>query len=121
MQFVAKTRFIRISPYKLRPLADVIRGKKAGYALNWLSSCALKRAMPIKKAVESAIANAKSLQNVGIESLTISEIRIDEGPSFRYFKPGAMGRSNVHKRRLSHISVVLKPEGLTQSTEKKEA
>lgn len=118
MQFVAKSRFVRFSPYKLRPLIDVIRGKKAGYALNWLSSCALKRVEPIKKAVESAVANAKNLQNIDIENLTISEIRVDEGPTYRYFKPGAMGRSNLYKRRMSHVSVVLRP---VQSIAKKEA
>ena len=37
MQFVAKARYVRISPYKLRPLADVVRGKNVAYALNWLS------------------------------------------------------------------------------------
>ena len=118
MQFVAKSRFVRFSPYKLRPLADVIRGKEAEYALNWLSSCALKRVEPIRKTVESAVANAKNLQNIDVSDLTISEIRVDEGPAYRYFKPGAMGRSNIYKRRMSHISVVLQQ---IQSITKKEA
>jgi len=40
--------------------------------------------------------------------LVVDEIRVDEGPAYRYFKPGAMGRSNPYKRRFSHIKVVLK-------------
>ncbi|MCX5925296.1 MAG: 50S ribosomal protein L22 [Candidatus Dependentiae bacterium] len=107
MQFTAKARYVRFSPYKLRILVDVIRGKNVLYALNWLSTCALKRAEPIKKMVESAVANAKDLQNINVDSLSIKDIRIDEGPTYKYFKPGAMGRSNGYKRRVSHMSVVL--------------
>lgn len=107
MQFTAKARYVRFSPYKLRLLTDVIRGKSVVYALSWLSTCALKRAEPIKKMVESAVANAKDLKNINPHSLSIQEIRVDEGPTFRYFKPGAMGRSNKYKRRISHMSVVL--------------
>ncbi|MDP3889430.1 MAG: 50S ribosomal protein L22 [bacterium] len=118
MQFVAKSLYIHFSPYKLRPLVDVIRGKNAKYALNWLTTCALKRAVPIRKIVASAVANAKNLQNIDVENLAISDIRVDEGPSFRYSKAGAMGRSNIYKRRLSHVKVVLKP---IESTQKKEA
>ena len=107
MQFGAKARYIRFSPFKLRPLADVVRGKSARYALNWLSTCALKKVRPIKKLIESAVANAKSLQNVDVDSLVVKEICVDQGPTFRYFKPGAMGRSNPCTKRFSHISVVL--------------
>jgi len=107
MQFTAKARYIRFSPYKLRILADVIRGKSVLYALNWLSTCALKRAEPIKKMVESAAANAQHLKAIDPEYLSIKDIRVDEGPTYRYFKPGAMGRSNKYKRRISHMSIVV--------------
>jgi len=107
MQFGAKARYIRISPYKLRPLVDVLRGKDVQFALNWLSTCSLKRALPVKKLVESAAASAKNLQNIEIDELVIRKICVDQGPSFRYFRPGAMGRSNPYRKRLSHISVVL--------------
>lgn len=107
MQFTAKARFIRFSPYKLRPLADVIRGKSVTYAIGWLSTCALRRAIYIQKLVESAAANAKNVQNIDAKQLVISNIMVDEGPGYKYFKPGAMGRSNKYKKRSSHISVVL--------------
>lgn len=114
MQFTAKARFIRFSPYKLRPLADVIRGKNAVYAVNFLSTYAVKKSIPVKKAIESAIANAKSSSEISPDMLVIKEIRIDQGPMVKYFKPGAMGRSNVYRKRMSHIGVVL------ESTERKE-
>ena len=111
MQFSAKSRYIRCSPYKLRPLADVVRGKSAKQALDWLATCALKRAVPVRKMIESAVANAKQLQDVNIDQLAVQEIRIDQGPIHRYYKPGAMGRANVVRKRLSHMSVVLEPVG----------
>jgi large subunit ribosomal protein L22 len=111
MQFTAKTRYTSYSPYKLRPLVDVVRGKPVDYALHWLATAALKRAVPIKKMIESAAANAKQLQNLEKANLVIKEIRVDNGPSIRYFKPGAMGRANVQKRRFSHLSVILEPKG----------
>ena len=107
MQFVAKARYIRFSPYKLRPLADVIRGKSARYALDWVATYPTQRSKPIKKLLESAIANAKDRGNVRPEDLIIGEIRIDQGPIRRYFKPGAMGRSTILRKRQSHVSIVL--------------
>jgi large subunit ribosomal protein L22 len=107
MRFIAKARYVRYSPYKLRLLADVIRGKNVQYALNWLSTCALRRANPLYKVVASAAANARDVKNVATTHLSICEIRVDEGPTFNYFKPGAMGRANVQKKRISHISVTV--------------
>lgn len=109
MEFVSKAKYVRFSPYKLRALADVIRGKGAAFAIQWLSNYPVKRSIPLKKAVESAIANAKQGGGGQASDLVIKEIKIDEGPIVRYYKPGAMGRSNVYRKRLSHISVVLKP------------
>lgn len=107
MQFGAKSRYIRYSPYKLRPLADVLRGKNVQYALNWLATCPLQKVRPMKKLIESAVANANNLQKIEVSDLTIKTICVDQGPAYRYFKPGAMGRANPCKKRLSHISVVL--------------
>ncbi len=109
MQFNARARYIRYSPYKLRPLIDVIRGKQADYAVHYLSTAALKRAIPIKKLIESAAANALQLQDIDLSRLAVKEIRVDEGPTYKYFKPGAMGRANVQRKRFSHISVILEP------------
>ena len=78
------------------------------FALNWLATHAVKRIVPVQKAIESAVANAKQQGNLDRGMLYVDEIRIDEGPSYKYFKPGAMGRSNPYKRRFSHISVILK-------------
>lgn len=107
MQFNARALNIRFSPFKLRPLVDVIRGKDVRYALSWLATSPLKRAVPLAKVVASAAANAKNRQNIEVDNLKIKEIRVDHGPAYRYFKPGAMGRANMYKRRFSHISVTV--------------
>lgn len=106
-KYVAHARYVHYSPYKLRPFADVIRGKNVVYALNWLTTYASQRVKPVRKVLESAVANAKHLNNVSAEQLIVKEVRVDQGPVFRYFKPGAMGRANVLRRRFSHISIIL--------------
>ncbi|HEV2917208.1 MAG TPA: 50S ribosomal protein L22 [Candidatus Babeliales bacterium] len=107
MRFNAKARYIPVSPYKLRPIADVIRGKNVHQALTWLATCSLKRVVPLKKAIESAVANAVHMQGMVANDLIIKIICIDQGPIRRYFKPGAMGRSSIQRERKSHIHVVL--------------
>jgi len=107
MQFKAIAKYVKYSPYKLRPIVDVVRGKKAQYALDWLSVYPAQKAVPIKKAIESAVANAKNVSQIAISDLKVCEIRIDAGPVHKYFKPSAMGRSLVQRKRSSHIVVVL--------------
>lgn len=107
MEFVAKAKGIPFSPYKLRPIADVVRGKDLAYALGWLTTHRTNRVVPLKKVIESAAANAKSTQGVEIAELCVKEIRVDEGRIFRYFKPGAMGRASMQRKRFCHISVIL--------------
>lgn len=109
MQFSAKNRFLSISPFKLRPFADVVRGKSVEQAVKWLSTVQIKRAVPIRKMIESAAANAKDLHNFSMSDLKIVDIRIDQGPMYKYYKPGAMGRSNPYRKRFSHASVILEP------------
>lgn len=110
MHFIARARYIRFSPYKLRPIADVIRGKDLDFVFGWLTNHKVKKAQPIKKLIESAAANAKSLQSLESSNLLLKEIRVDQGPTYKYFRPGAMGRSQVRRKRFSHISVILDPK-----------
>jgi large subunit ribosomal protein L22 len=109
MQFSAKNKFLNISPFKLRPFVDVVRGKKVDYAIRWLATVKVKRSVPIRKMIESAAANAKDLHNIPMSDLKIVDIRVDHGPTYKYYKPGAMGRSNPYRKRFSHTSVILEP------------
>jgi len=109
MKIKAVSKYVQISPYKLRPVADVIRGKTVENALAWLKTSLTRRVEPIYKAVSSAYANARNLYpdiNSGKE-LSIKLIKIDQGPILKYFKPSAQGRAAPMRRRLSHIEVIL--------------
>lgn len=109
MSFIARARRIPISPYKMRPLVDVIRGKNVRFALDWLTTYPVKRAVPLKKMIASAAANAKNISNVEPHDLFIKEVKVDQGPMQRYFKAGAMGRSNIYRKRYCHMSVIVEP------------
>ena len=118
MRFTAKALYIPFSPYKLRPIANVLRGKSLVYALGWLQTYKTKRARPLRKIIESAAANAKSLQSIDRGVLFVKEIYVDQGPIHRYFKPGSHGRAMDQRRRLCHIGVTLEVQD--KSTVKQE-
>ncbi|MCF7899042.1 50S ribosomal protein L22 [Candidatus Babeliales bacterium] len=105
----AISKYVRVSPYKLRPFVDVVRGYSVDRALAWLQNCEIKRVRPIIKTIFSAYSNGKNTQTdiSSMQDLLIKEIRIDQGPIIKYFKPGAMGKANIQRKRLSHIQVEL--------------
>jgi len=107
MQFVSKARYVQFSPYKLRLYVDAIRGKNVQYALDWLATCPIRRAVPIRKLLKAAAANAKQLQGHEAKDLVFKDIRIDEGPQVKYFRPGTMGRANIYRRKSAHMSVAV--------------
>ena len=103
----AKSRFVRISPFKLRPLVDGIRGKRVDQALAWLMTRPSQRGIVIIKTLNSAWANARGMDAalVKAESAVVALAKVDQGPTVRYYKPGAQGRSVAHRKRLSHIEI----------------
>lgn len=107
----AKSKYIRVSPYKLRPIVDAIRGNSLDKALAWLQTCALKRAKPIIKTLVSAYSNGKNSSESGstgsMDAFLIKEIKVDQGPIIKYYKPGAMGRAQIQRKRLSSLQVIL--------------
>ena len=109
MQVQAKSKYVRISPHKLRPIIDVIRDKSLAQSKAYLKTHMTKRIMPIIKVLDSAYANAKNSNNEGIapEDFVIKKIFVDEGPVFKYYIPAAMGRAAMQRKRLSHITVIL--------------
>ena len=112
--FKAIAKFVRYSPYKLRAIADVVRGKDVTYALNWLTTYKTQRVEPIVKALASAVANAKNLQDIDPSLLMVKEIKVDQGPMRRYFKPGAQGRAKPQRSRMCHISIIVQPKTISR-------
>lgn len=112
MAFDAKHKYARISPRKVRPLADMVRGKFADEALDILKFQPQRGARMLEKVIRSALGNAQDPdQNPGRtvdpEDLYISEVRVDGGPMFKRIRPRARGMAFVIKKRTSHIHVTL--------------
>jgi large subunit ribosomal protein L22 len=114
MEVAAKGNNIRISPKKARPIASVVRGKNAREAQVILASMPQKAAKIILKVLDSAMANAENNFSLDKSQLTISEIKIDEGPVLKRYRPRAFGRASEIKKRTSHVSVVVSGEVKTK-------
>ena len=112
MSFRASHRNVRISARKVRPLADLIRGKFADEALDVLKYMPQRGARLLEKVVRSALGNAQDPdQNAGktvnIEQLVVSDVRVDGGPMFKRIQPRARGMAMQILKRTSHIHVTL--------------
>jgi large subunit ribosomal protein L22 len=107
MEVAAKLKYARISPQKVRLVADQVRGKPVEQALQVLSFSPKKAAAIIKKVLESAIANAEHNEGADIDELKVSTIYIDEGPTMRRWKARAKGRVNHIIKRTSHVTVMV--------------
>jgi len=107
MEVKAKARYIRMSPKKVRLVVDVIRGMKVDEALHQLRFINKAAAEPVRKLVESAIANAINNNNLDRSDLFIKRITADGGPVIHRWRPRAFGRAAPIRKRMSHIMVTL--------------
>jgi len=107
MAYEAVHRFARISARKVRPLANLVRGKFADEALNILRYQPNRGARLLEKVICSALANAEDRRATDLADLIVVDVRVDGGPMFKRMRPHARGMADVLKRRLSHIRVAL--------------
>ncbi len=119
-EVTAKLKFLRCGPRKARLVADLIRGKKVSRALDVLSLLNKEAARPIKKLLESAVANAKHNYSLSVEDLRVARITVDGGPSLKRWMPKAHGRATPIRERTSHINLFLTVMEKKQKEEKKE-
>jgi large subunit ribosomal protein L22 len=105
----AKLKYHHIAPRKVRLVVDLIRGKKVDAVMSQLAFSTKKSAPAILKLLKSALSNAKHNFKIDADKkdLYIKEIRVDEGPSMKRYKPAWRGTTKPFKRRTSHIMVVL--------------
>lgn len=101
----ASHRFARISATKVRPFADMIRGKSASEALDALRYTPNRGARLLEKVVRSVMANAEDKGARNVDNLTIVEARVDGGPMYKRLRPRARGMAFLVRRRFSHIHV----------------
>ncbi len=112
MEAKASARHVRVSPMKARRVVDLIRGKQATEAITVLQFAPQAASEPVRKVVESAIANARvkaDQASVAFDerNLVIAAAFVDEGPTMKRFRPRAQGRAGRINKRTSHITVVV--------------
>jgi large subunit ribosomal protein L22 len=100
-------RYARISPRKVRRVTDVIKGKKAGDAMIDLQFLPHKGSKLVSKILKSAMANAEQKKVADPESMKITKVFVDQGPSMKRMRPRAMGRADIIRKRTSHITLIL--------------
>ena len=103
----ASVRGVRLSVDKGRLVADLVRGKKVDQALNILSFTPKKAAGIIRKAVESAVANAEHNDGADIDELKITSIYVEQGATLKRFSARAKGRGNSISKPTCHIFVTV--------------
>jgi large subunit ribosomal protein L22 len=103
----AVEKFIKISPRKLRYVADIIRSKKVNEAVDILTFTQKKAAGIIRKAVQSAAANATENHDMNEDDLVIEKVFVNEGPILKRFRPRARGRATRIRKRSSHLTVIV--------------
>jgi len=101
----AVEKYIRMSPRKIRYVVDMIKSKPIEDAINILSLTPRAAAVVVKKAIQSAVANATENHKMKEEDLFISRILVNEGPTLKRFRPRARGRATRIRKRTSHLSV----------------
>lgn len=108
MEARAEARNVRVSPQKARLVVDLIRGRNAGEAISILRATNKRIAPAVEKVLRSAIANAENrFSDVDVDTLTVVEAYVNEGPRMKRIRPAPMGRAYRYQRRLAHIAVAV--------------
>ena len=107
MEAKAIARHVRVTPRKARRMVDLIRGKKATEAITILKFAPQDASLPVRKVLESAIANDKAGEPFRENDLVVKETYVDEGVTLKRFRARAQGRAARINKRTSHITVVV--------------
>ena len=112
MEAKAQAKYVRCTPMKARRVVNVVRGKRAVEAVGVLRFAPQAAAVPVRKVIESSIANARFKaerdgERFDENDLYITEVYADEGPTLKRFRPRAQGRAGRILKRTSHITVIV--------------
>lgn len=111
MEIIAKTKSIRVSPRKVRLVADSIRNLSLTKALNGLGVIQKRGARDLLKTLKSAISNAVKNAKKLESELFIKRVEVSEGPSLKRFHASTRGRAHPYKKRSTNITIVLEAKG----------
>jgi large subunit ribosomal protein L22 len=107
MIYRAKHRYADVSARKIRPFAQLVRGKNVDEALEALRFLPNRGARQLEAVIKSAIGNAEDQGCRNLEDLVVTEARVDGGPMYKRIRPRARGTAFMIKKRLAHIVVAL--------------
>jgi len=107
MEYKAEAKYIRVSTRKLRLIADAIRPLPVAVALQQLARMPKAGALPMKKVIDSCVANAHIKNGKGVEVLTFHQIIVGEGPAMKRWHAVSKGTAHAYKKRMTHITVIL--------------
>lgn len=110
MQVRAVAKYVRLSPQKCRLVANQIRSLAVEKAIEALVYSSKKGAVPIKKVLDSAIANAEHNAGADIDALWVSQVMVDEAPTLKRHRARAKGRGTKILKRNCHITVSVSDE-----------
>ena len=108
MEAKAIAKYVRMSPSKLKPVTDLVRGKDLNEALNILKFTPGKGSALVEKVVNSAKANAENNFDLDPDNLYVAEIYANQGPTMKRWRAGSQGRASIILKRSSHIGVTLR-------------
>src|SRR5260370_23021670 len=103
----AMLRYVRISPYKVREVLDLVRGKPVGEAAEILRFCERDAATLVGKLLASAVANAENNDEQEADGLFVSACFADEGTTIKRWRPRARGQATRIRKRTSHVTVIV--------------
>lgn len=106
----ATAKGVRISPFKLRRVVNLVRGMNGLEALDHLRYMPHKAARIIEKVLHSALSNAENNNMLDVEDLVIVEAFVDGGSMLRRIRPRAQGRAYLIRKRSSHITIAVGPK-----------
>jgi large subunit ribosomal protein L22 len=107
MIYRAKHRYADVSARKIRPFAQLVRGKNVDEAIEALRFLPNRGARQLEAVIKSAIGNAEDQGCRDLEDLVVTECRVDGGPMYKRIRPRARGTAFMIKKRLAHIVVAL--------------
>lgn len=110
MVVTATAKGVRLSPRKVRVVASLVRGRTVADAITILEHTPRRAALPVKKTIESARANADKNHRLKADTLVIESIQVTAGPSLKRYRPVAHGRALPFERKSSHIFVTVTGE-----------
>lgn len=119
MEITAKLSHLRISPRKVRVVANLVKGLDVAQAEQQLMFNSRRASRSLLKLLHSATANAKHNFNLTKENLYVSNIRVDQGPALKRWRARAMGRGAQILKRTSYVLLILTPKTETDSGKRK--